>query len=51
VRFFTGTSRSAADQRAATAAVERIAASDPDPIIRTAAEAARDLTAEQYRMQ
>jgi hypothetical protein len=51
VRFFTGTSRSAADQRAALAAVKKIADEDPDPIIRAAAEAARDLTAEQYRMQ
>jgi hypothetical protein len=51
VRFFTGTSRSAADQRAALAAVKKIAAEDPDTIVRTAAEAARDLTAEQYRMQ
>ena len=51
VRYFTGTSRSAADQRAALAVVKRIAAEDPDPIIRAAAEAARDLTAEQYRMQ
>ena len=51
VRYFTGTSRSAADQRAAMATIKRIAAEDPDPIIRAAAEAARDLTAEQYRMQ
>ena len=51
VRFFSGISRSAADQRAALAGVKRIAADDPDPIVRAAAEAARDLTAEQYRMQ
>jgi hypothetical protein len=50
VRFFTGTSRSAADQRAALAAVKKIADRDPDPVTRRH-EAARDLTAEQYRMQ
>jgi hypothetical protein len=51
VRFFVGSSESAADQRAALAVVREIAANDPDPIVKLAAEQARDLTLERYRMQ
>jgi hypothetical protein len=51
LRYFVGTSRSAADQRAALAVVKTLAETDPDPAVRTAAAAARDLTVEQYRMQ
>jgi hypothetical protein len=51
VRYFAGTSDSAADQRAAYALVKKLAENDPDPVVRTAAAASRDLTIEQYRMQ
>jgi hypothetical protein len=51
VRYFVGTSESAADQRAARAVVTELAEKDPDPIVRLAAKAARDLTLEQYRAQ
>ena len=51
VRFFVGSSESAADQRAALAVVREIAESDPDPVVKLAAEQARDLTLDRYRMQ
>jgi hypothetical protein len=38
------------DQNIANQALRELAANDPDPIIRTASIAARDLTIEQYRM-
>ena len=51
-RYFIGTSESgAADQRAALATVSELAERDPDPIVRAAAQAARDLTIEQHRTQ
>ena len=51
VRFLAGEGGTAATQRAATRLVTELAASDPDPAIRAAAAAARDLTVEQHRMQ
>ena len=51
VRYFAGEGGTSGNQRAATALVTKLAAEDPDPIIRAAATAARDLTAEQHRMQ
>jgi len=51
VRFLAGEGGTAATQRAATRVVTDLAANDPDPVIRAAAAAARDLTVEQHRMQ
>jgi hypothetical protein len=50
-RFLAGEGATAADQRAATRLVTQLAESDPDPAIRAAATAARDLTLEQHRAQ
>jgi hypothetical protein len=51
LRFFAGDGATASDQREATRLVTELAESDPDPIIRAAAIAARDLTAAKHRMQ
>jgi hypothetical protein len=51
MRYFAGAGGTAANQRAANALLRDLADHDPDPIIRTAAETARDLTIEEYRMQ
>ena len=51
LRYFVGSSESAADQRAANSMVREMAEKEPDPIVRTAAKAARDLTLEQHRAQ
>ena len=51
VRFFAGEGGTAANQRNAMRILRDLAENDPDPIIRTAATAARDLTVEQYRVQ
>jgi hypothetical protein len=51
VRFFAGAGGTAANQRAAMQRVRKMAEDDPDPIVRIAAAAARDLTVEQYRSQ
>jgi hypothetical protein len=51
VRYFAGAGGTRANQANAMKLVRELAATDPDPIIRTAAAAARDLTIEQHRMQ
>jgi hypothetical protein len=50
VRFFAGEGGTSGNQRAANAVLNELA-KDSDPIIRTAAESARDLTVEEHRMQ
>ena len=51
VRFFAGEGGTRANQASADVLVRDLAVIDPDPIIRTAASAARDLTIEEHRMQ
>jgi hypothetical protein len=51
LRYFVGTDGTAGTQRAAERMVRRLASEEADPVVRTAAEAARDLAAEQHRMQ
>jgi hypothetical protein len=51
VRFFAGAGGTRANVTNATALVRELATNDPDPVIRAAASAARDLTMEQHRMQ
>jgi hypothetical protein len=51
VRYFAGESGTAANQRAALALAKNVAQNDPDPVVRAAAKAARDLTIEEYRVQ
>ena len=49
MRFFAGAGGRAGDQRTAERLLKQLA-SDGDPVIRTAAETALELTLEQYRM-
>jgi hypothetical protein len=51
VRYMAGQGGTAGNQRNATQLLNKLANTDPDPIIQTAASQARDLTIEQYRMQ
>ncbi len=51
VRYLAGQGGTSGNQRAATAFTTKVAAEDPDPVVRCAASAARDLTAGQHRMQ
>jgi hypothetical protein len=51
VRHFAGEGGTRANQASADVIVRDLAVNDPDPIIRTAAAAARDLTIEEHRMQ
>ena len=48
MKYFVGEDGRAGDQRAARRAIERYL-TDPDPVVQTAANAANDLTIEQYR--
>lgn len=51
VRFFGGAGGTARNQRAAMQLLREAAASEPDPVVKAAAAAARDLTVEQHRAQ
>lgn len=51
LRYFAGAGGTVGTQRAANRRVTEMAKDEPDPIVRAAAKAARDLTPEQHRMQ
>lgn len=51
VRYFAGEGGTAGNQRFANEMLRKMAEEDSDPVIRLAAEKARDLTVEEHRMQ
>jgi hypothetical protein len=51
MRHFAGAGGTAANQRAANAFLADVAENEADPVVRAAAQSARELTVEQHRMQ